>query len=191
LEKYPNHALLGGGISVVKSSDTSLNSKEKRILLKNNWIFASQGTQKDKEIEMYDTLFSANISMKKGSFLFSEALGIPLYKDIWLRAEDYELCTRVILMGKKVCLLADDDIVVTHYVDASRFTHKYMVYRSYLAGIELVCMDRQLISTFGKKEIKSYLERATSPKEICLSLFYNWYRLLILVSYYLNRLIFK
>lgn len=153
----PTATLIGGSISISMEKYATLSQEQIELAMKHRWCFSDQNYGNTvKELQLpHEYLFSANFSMKKSAKLFfNEALGSMNDDFTHIGAEDYELCFRISLSGKKIVWNPNKDIAVKHIVSKKRFSSSYVCSRYRLAGSELRMMEKILKSQF--KHFKNF-----------------------------------
>ncbi len=152
-EKYPDAAALGGKIHA-RLEDAAFTRRHRKILETHSFCFAHFDLgPSDRELGFGELLYGPNIGYKRQADsgpVFDTRLGLKIFPfaNETLRCDDFELCSRLILQGKKVMYVADPDMEIIHRVYESQFSDEHLVKRHYFAGIENYVMDRILDSKF-------------------------------------------
>lgn len=194
-QKYPKAAGMGGRI-IPFFSHASFSQKQKNFIKQWDWCFSlyDKGTF-DRELCLGELVYGPNMSLKKDKSkrIFDTHLGKRILNSYCLKAEEYELCTRLILQGENIMYIASDAITVKHLVQIGQFNPDYIMTRHYFAGVEHFVMDTVLIQkfpyyqSFYKSEIKLRLKQLLSLKwKDSIHYFLSKYRAVQMLSYFLN-----
>jgi glycosyltransferase involved in cell wall biosynthesis len=162
--KYPDATLIGFKI-IAKNGKEMVYSSKRRYLQKHLWIISeSFFANKAKQLRLFDFLYSACLlanTKKLKNEEFDEKIFGRRYGKTLVFAEDFELCSRLILKSHQ--LIYDPSVRVEHKISSSRITFTNMCRRFLIAGIERRLMDRKL-SVYKKYTRYTY----NNSKYICL-----------------------
>ncbi|MEO8582129.1 MAG: glycosyltransferase [Patescibacteria group bacterium] len=149
-QAYPECCAIGGKIRPFLPN-RQFSKDQKRTIQKQTWCFShyDNGNQ-DRELHLGELLFGPNMSFKKMKEInmFDTRLGRKIFDSYCLKAEEYELCSRLIMQNRKIMYVANPDIEVAHRISVQQFTEAYISSRYYFAGIEHFVMDTILQSKF-------------------------------------------
>ncbi len=142
---YPDAALIGGRIL---SSFINSEIKNQGVIETYSWCFAHQQLgSSDQHLSLGQILFSANLSLSKknivGKQIFNPKLGRE-YSNDFIFGEDFELSTRCSLVNKDVIYIGSKGSEVTHMLDRSRSSFKYLLYRYLKSGKEMKLIENCL-----------------------------------------------
>lgn len=142
---YPHARILGGRVIAELDNGREFTITQKKLLQKYPWCFAHQDWMvRDTPMTFNFTVYSANLSYRRNKnerSIFSRQLGVQMYDDIHLGAEDFELCVRTILKKEQVFHLASKAVEVRHRISPNRFDPHYISKRFFFAGIEMYILE--------------------------------------------------
>lgn len=152
-QRYPDATMIGGKVAVVRLDGQSLTESQQRILAsKDAWCLgATLCEETDTVLSEGGALVSANFSYHNSprqKTLFHTAIGKSFLPRIQFGSEDYELCQRLILEGKKLVFVADEKLVVHNRVPLERFSESYLNTRYWLHGMEMAAVEVILLQKF-------------------------------------------
>ena len=194
--KYPEAGALGGKIGV-SLQDAEISVKQKKMIKDHPFCFSYLNMgDNDRELIFGELLFAPNLSYKRmedETQVFDTRLGRSIFNDYCLRGEEYELCKRLMLQGRKVIYVADPEIEVFHRVFVHQFSDDYILRRYYFAGIENYIMDTALKAEFPHMShpitswLRDGIRRTFSPRRIdtiryCTSKYF----IVMKISYFFN-----
>lgn len=188
--KYPDATIIGGKIISKKLDNKTLNKDEKELLRNYGWCFANLNCgDANFDLDIGSTLYSANISYQKNDReedLFCTKLGKRINRLFFLGAEDFELCTRKMMEGKRVIYSGNNKIMVLHFVHQDRFDQRYIDDRHRQSAIEIIAMEKILKNQFP--HFKSfYLKNNIINKSSFIKLITKKSKRIEFFSYLTNR----
>lgn len=193
--KHPDATAMGGKIQPY-IPHKSFTREQQSLIQKWPWCFSQfDKGDVDRELQMEEFLIGPNMSCKKGGghHLFDTRLGRRILNSYFLKAEEYEWCTRLMLQKKKVMYIADPRIKVKHLISIAQFTPEYIMTRNYFTGVEHYVMDKVLeekfpeYKSFLKQEIKTHAKQLLSFKiGQSLRFFSSKYRMTQVLCYFFN-----
>jgi glycosyltransferase involved in cell wall biosynthesis len=192
-KKEPELDLIGGPIEVRKEDGSVFTASERTKLLQHPWCFGELSYEASRQLQLGELLYTANLSAKKNSCLyFSRFLGIRYSKFATIYAEDYELCSRYLLSGRKVYY--DSNLRVTNLIHPDRFSAKYRLKRYWLAAKEMRILDLLFSNqNYSSPAWQNYTSRCMESLKggyaTLRQLFSNYYDIVFLISYLYHSII--
>lgn len=164
--KYPKARILGGRVRSERDDGHALTEFQQLLLQKYSWCFAHlDWVVEDTCMSTSGYAYSANLSYRLDGFeqdIFSTRLGVQMYLDEQLGAEDFELCLRTLLKPEQTMLLASREVEVRHRISVRRFHQQYLAARFFMAGIEMCLLEDVLrqqnphFQSFYKKRLWTF-----------------------------------
>ena len=186
--KYPTARILGGRIRSELVDGKQLTKSQLLLMQKYSWCFAHlDWIVHDTQMSFSDTAYSANLSYRRDGNehdVFSTRLGVQIYLDDQLCAEDLELCLRAMLRSEQAILLASKKIEVRHQISVARFEQKYLSKRYFLAGIEMYLLERVLQEKFP--DFQTFYRKKMKTLHGVKSLLLDKHERTMLLSYFMN-----
>lgn len=151
-QEHPDAHMIGGKVKA-KIISRQITTKESEFIKNSGWCLGETSLGDNVLIlQIENSLVSANMSLDKGKFesFFDTQFGKKIWNEkVLFGAEDYELCTRLLLEKKKLVFFPKSQVF--NIVKEHRFSQKYIFWRYFLTGIENYKMDQKF-----KKKFKNY-----------------------------------
>lgn len=197
----PKATLIGGKvISILPKS--CRDEKIINLFNKYNWIFSYLDLGDiSKELTFYNAvypkwkqfLYSANLSLrqeKNDPIYFNTDFGRLLFDGRRIAGEDYELCLRLLVQGKKI--IYEPSVVINNVVDPKRVTTDFIQMRFFFGGIEMFLLSRETlrITRRMKNTVNKPLPSFNIDLQYVINNIHSKYELLTYLGYFLTKKFF-
>lgn len=198
--QYPTVRIIGGKVLPTSTQGKRFTPKQIKFMYEYYGSFGITTLgDNDRILRPGELVYTANMSYRlsgqRKNSLFDERLGKRLTNTMVIYAEDYELCTRVLLNKEKV--VYSPQVVVYNHISPNRFSRAFLNKHAVVSGMEQAFMEKILNDKFNGAYEKTSIVHTykTAVKDLFLGrnvrdniqLFNSSLKLRFVFSYLLNK----